>query len=89
MKEKIIFFTKAPKPGFGKSRLKPYLSEEERYQLCRQLIEENFKIIEETKVPTVIYFDGEAEDIEFLRGIKNSRQGTVWASGCRMLLKWN
>lgn len=75
MKEKIIFFTKAPKPGFGKSRLKPYLSEEERYQLCRQLIEENFKIIEETKVPTVIYFDGEAEDIEFLRGIKKQQTG--------------
>lgn len=43
--DKIIFFTKAPRLGFGKSRLKNYLDENQRLQLTIDLINENYKKI--------------------------------------------
>lgn len=76
MKEKIIFFTKAPRPGFGKSRLKNFLSQKERYDLCVQLIEENLSIIKKSGYPYEIYYDGKKEDLDFANGSKKEQRGS-------------
>lgn len=63
--DKIIFFTKAPRLGFGKSRLKNYLDENQRLQLTIDLINENYKKIKKTNKDYVIYYDGSKNDIDF------------------------
>ncbi len=76
MKEKIVFFTKAPRLGFGKSRLKQFLSEKERYDLCVQLIDENFSVLKSAGYDMEIYFDGDPCDISFIEGIKKEQHGS-------------
>lgn len=73
--DKIIFFTKAPRLGFGKSRLKNYLDENQRLQLTIDLINENYKKIKKTNKDYVIYYDGSKNDIDFLSGEKIHQQG--------------
>ena len=73
--DKIIFFTKAPRLGFGKSRLKNYLSEEERLKLIRDLINENYKMIKKTNKDYAIYYYGKKEDLDFIKGEKFHQEG--------------
>lgn len=68
--DRIIFFTKAPRPGFGKSRLKPYLNEEQRFELMKLLINDNYSEIKETNKEFVVYYDGKKDDIDFIGGKK-------------------
>lgn len=75
MNEKIIFFTKAPRRGFGKSRLK-ILSEEQRLELSIQLIKENDSIARKSNFPRVIYYDGKVEDLSFLSGEMKKQEGS-------------
>ena len=68
--DRIIFFTKAPRLGFGKSRLKPYLSEQERLELMINLINDNYEKIKLSGKDYVVYYDGEKNDIDFIGGKK-------------------
>lgn len=68
--DRIIFFTKAPKLGFGKSRLKPYLNEKERLDLMINLINDNYEKIKSSGKEYVVYYDGEKNDIDFIGGKK-------------------
>lgn len=73
--DKIIFFTKAPRLGFGKSRLKNYLDEKQRLKLTIDLINENYRKIKKTNKDYVIYYDGSKNDIDFLSGEKIHQRG--------------
>lgn len=68
--DRIIFFTKAPRLGFGKSRLKPYLNEEQRFELMKLLINDNYNEIKKTNKDFVVYYDGKKDDIDFIGGKK-------------------
>lgn len=72
---KIIFFTRAPKIGEGKTRLRPFLSDEERFLLQKKLINNIFNKIKATNIDFVIYFDGDATDLDFLSGEKKPQLG--------------
>ncbi|WP_024466486.1 TIGR04282 family arsenosugar biosynthesis glycosyltransferase [Treponema pedis] len=66
MQNKIIFFTKAPEPGFGKSRLKGFMSQEQIYALTVKLIKENFYTAIDTGITVSIYYSGKKENLLFL-----------------------
>lgn len=68
--DRIIFFTKAPRLGFGKSRLNPYLNEEQRFDLMKILINDNYNEIKKTNEEFVVYYDGKKDDIDFIGGKK-------------------
>lgn len=71
----IIFFTKAPDFGYGKSRLQNFLSPEERYKLQILLIEDNLRVLEETEVPIVVFFFGEKNNLDFVKQEKYEQIG--------------
>lgn len=75
MKEKILFFTKAPKLGYGKSRLEAFLSEEERLDLSRQLILENYKILTLCEKDLILYYTGDKKDLSFIQGEFKVQEG--------------
>ena len=58
MENKIIFFSKIPKYGYGKTRLKSLLSEEQRYDLCNLLIKENLDIIIKSNIDFCVHYSG-------------------------------
>ena len=60
----LIFFTKAPRIGFGKTRLSAILPAERCLHLARLLISDTFKVARQFE--TVVYYDGEPADLEFL-----------------------
>lgn len=60
----LIFFTKAPRIGFGKTRLSAILPAERCLHLARLLISDTFKVVRHFEV--VVYYDGEPADLEFL-----------------------
>lgn len=60
----LIFFTKAPRIGFGKTRLSAILPAERCLHLARLLISDTFKVARHFEV--VVYYDGEPADLEFL-----------------------
>lgn len=60
----LIFFTKAPRIGFGKTRLSAILPAERCLHLARLLISDTFKVARHFE--TVVYYDGEPADLEFL-----------------------
>lgn len=60
----LIFFTKAPRIGFGKTRLSAILPAERCLHLARLLISDTFKVARHFEV--VVYYDGKPADLEFL-----------------------
>ena len=60
----LIFFTKAPRIGFGKTRLSAILPAERCLYLARLLISDTFKVVRHFEV--VVYYDGKPADLEFL-----------------------
>lgn len=60
----LIFFTKAPRIGFGKTRLSAILPAERCLHLARLLISDTFKVARHFE--TVVYYDGKPADLEFL-----------------------
>lgn len=60
----LIFFTKAPRIGFGKTRLSAILPAERCLYLARLLISDTFKVARHFEV--VVYYDGKPADLEFL-----------------------
>lgn len=60
----LIFFTKAPRIGFGKTRLSVILPAERCLHLARLLISDTFKVARHFEV--VVYYDGKPADLEFL-----------------------
>lgn len=60
----LIFFTKAPRIGFGKTRLSAILPAERCLHLARLLISDTFKVVRHFEV--VVYYDGKPADLEFL-----------------------
>lgn len=60
----LIFFTKAPRIGFGKTRLSAILPAERCLHLARLLISDTFKVAQQCE--TVVYYDGKPADLEFL-----------------------
>ena len=60
----LIFFTKAPRIGFGKTRLSAILPAERCLHLARLLISDTFKVARHFEV--VVYYDGTPSDLEFL-----------------------
>lgn len=60
----LIFFTKAPRIGFGKTRLSAILPAERCLHLARLLISDTFKVARQFE--TVVYYDGKPADLEFL-----------------------
>ncbi|MDY3946411.1 MAG: DUF2064 domain-containing protein [Ezakiella sp.] len=75
----IIFFTKAPALGFGKSRLKEILSDEDILKLNKKLIKDNYDIIREYE--HVIYYDGALSDLSFLDIDRNVRVIAQYGDG--------
>lgn len=75
MKRKIIFFTKAPALNYGKSRLKNFLSAEERYKLSKFLIEDNLKVLKQSGYDFVIYYSGAIENLNFIDYEKIPQRG--------------
>ncbi|WAW15799.1 DUF2064 domain-containing protein [Peptostreptococcus equinus] len=57
MKETIIYFTRIPSRGYGKNRLKNFLNEEQRYELNKNLILNNYKILKECKYNICVYYN--------------------------------
>lgn len=76
MKKRIIFFTKAPAPGYGKSRLRGFLSEQATYELTVRLITENFTAVTMSGVPAVVYYAGEKENLAFVE-VLAAAQGAI------------
>ncbi len=71
----IIFFTKAPRLGFGKSRLRRYLSDEDILKLNKKLIKTTYKSIR--CYEHRIYYSGNKKNLDFLElkdGIKLLKQ---------------
>ena len=66
MQRRIIFFTKAPALGYGKSRLRGFLSEQAIYELAVRLITENFTAVKTSGIPAAVYYAGKKEDLSFL-----------------------
>lgn len=60
----LIFFTKAPRIGFGKTRLSAILPAERCLHLARLLISDTFRVVRHFEV--VVYYDGKPADLEFL-----------------------
>lgn len=60
----IIFFTKAPEPGFCKSRLREFIDDEKVLAICRKLIKDTFVSI--NHFPCTIYYAGAYEKLDFL-----------------------
>lgn len=60
----LIFFTKAPRIGFGKTRLSAILPAERCLHLARLLLSDTFKVARHFEV--VVYYDGKPADLEFL-----------------------
>ncbi len=71
----IIFFTKAPKLGYAKSRFSKYFIQEDCLKLAKNLIRENKKIIDESGFPSIIHFSGDRDDIDFVKGEKRLQVG--------------
>lgn len=72
---RLIFFTKAPNLTNSKTRLKNFLTEEERLDLMVKLIKENYKLVKEANIESVIYYNGEMTDISFIDGEKVPQTG--------------
>lgn len=60
----IIFFTKVPVLGFGKSRLRGFLSDAQVLNVCRMLIKDNFDVVKHFDFQ--ICYAGLYDDLEFL-----------------------
>lgn len=60
----IIFFTKAPELGFGKSRLRAYLDDQKVLVICRNLIRDTFSSVKNFDYK--IYYAGAYEKLDFL-----------------------
>lgn len=61
MKNAIIFFTKAPIPGFCKTRLAYFMGDDNASNLQKFLIEKNLKILNTINAKIFIYLDGNFE----------------------------
>ena len=75
MKKRIIFFTKAPAPGYGKSRLRGFLSEQATYELTVRLITENFTAVIMSGIPAAVYYAGEKENLAFVEALAAAQGG--------------
>lgn len=64
----IIFFTKAPEKGKTKTRLKPFLNDEETAEISKELIKSLFNEIKKSKISYKIYYSGDKEELSFLEG---------------------
>lgn len=73
MRERIIFFTRLPEMGSGKTRLAKFLSEDERFDLITKLFTRTLREIEATRVSYSIHYSGNKEEIRFF-GIPTHEQ---------------
>ena len=58
----IIFFTRTPELGQTKTRLSPYLNDEEILSISDRLIENQYQEIKDTGADYKIYFSGKIPD---------------------------
>ena len=72
---RVILFTKAPNLNNSKTRLKNFLSQKERLELMRNLISQNYNLIDDKEQNPIIYYDGEKSDLDFLDGEKIQQLG--------------
>ena len=72
---RIIFFSKAPNLINSKTRLEKFLNENERLELMRKLIKQNYKLVEDKNFSSIIYYDGDLSNIAFLEGQKTPQSG--------------
>ena len=72
---RLIFFTKSPNLTNSKTRLKNFLTEKERLDLMVKLIKQNYKLVKEANIDSVIYYSGEMTDISFIDGEKIPQTG--------------
>lgn len=54
----VIFFTKIPALGFGKSRLVRILNREQVYEIAKYLVRKNFDVVAASE-ELIVYYDGE------------------------------
>ncbi len=64
MRRLIIFFTKIPEKGFGKSRLKGFLNDDQIFELNKHLVRKNLEAALKTNVATQIFYFGEPSRLE-------------------------
>lgn len=72
---RVILFTKAPNLTNSKTRLKNFLTDQERLDLMVKLIKQNYELTKSTKHDTIIYYSGDIADISFIDGEKIPQTG--------------
>lgn len=72
---RLIFFTKAPNLTNSKTRLKNFLTNKERLDLMVKLIKQNYELVKDENIDSVIYYNGEKTDISFIDGEKLPQTG--------------
>ena len=73
--DEIILFTKAPNLTNSKTRLKNFLTDQQRLDLMVKLIKQNYKVIKDTEYDSVTYYSGNKADISFIDGEKIPQTG--------------
>lgn len=72
---RLIFFTKAPNLTNSKTRLKNFLTNKERLDLMVKLIKQNYELVKDENIDSVIYYNGEKTYISFIDGDKLPQTG--------------
>lgn len=73
---RVILFTKAPNLTNSKTRLKNFLTDQERLDLIVKLIKQNYELITSTNHDSIIYYNGDVADISFIDGKKVPQTGS-------------